>query len=108
MSMSMILWKAPVVGDPRAAEVLLEPFYERGDDSGFEASGEIKRCADELRRRFSDDPSPGPPDESSPWAERPFHQSERLLFLTPRPSAGDEVLDAVADLAYEHGLGGKQ
>ena len=102
--MSLILWKAPVVGDPEAAEALLEAFYERGDDSAFEASEDIARCADELRRRFPDDPSPDPPDESSPWAERPFHQSERLLCLTLRPDPGDEILDCIADLAYQHGL----
>lgn len=100
----MILWKAPVVGDPRAAEALLEPFYEREDDSGFEASGDIKRFADELRRQFPDDPSRDPSDEISRWDERPFHQSERLLCLTLRPGAGDEIIDAIADLAWEHGL----
>jgi hypothetical protein len=104
MGLSMFLWKAPVVGDPRAAEALLGPFYQREDDSAFEASGDIARFAAELRRRFPDDPSLDPPDESSPWAEVPFRQSERVLVLALRPGAGDEILDAIADLAWEHKL----
>lgn len=102
--MSLILWKAPVVREAEEAEALLEPWYERGDDSAFEASPDIARVADELRRRFPDDPSPDPPDESSPWADLPFDQSERLLCLSLRWSADDSVLDSIVDLAGEHGL----
>src|SRR5688500_9227883 len=100
--MNLILWKLPVVREAEEAEALLEPFYERDEDSGFEASDDIARCADELRRRFPADPSLDPPDESRPWAELPFHQSERLLFLTLRGSADDEAFDAIVDLADKH------
>lgn len=102
--MSLILWKAPVVHDPEEAEALLEPWYARGDDSALEASEDIKRCADELRRRFPDDPSPARPDGPSPWAELPFEQSERLLSLSLRWGADDAVVDAIVDLAGEHSL----
>lgn len=102
--MSLILWKAPVVHEAEEAEALLEPWYERGDDSAFEASPDIARVADELRRRFPDDPSLDPPDESSPWADLPFEQSERLLVLSLRWSADDNVLDTIVDLADEHEL----
>lgn len=104
MSFSLILWKAPVVLDAEEAEALLKPYYDNGDESGFEASGDIKRCADELRRRFPDDPSREPPDESSPWALLPFDQSERLLVLSLRGDAEDAVVDAVVDLAEAHSL----
>ncbi len=100
MSISLILWKAPLVDDPEEAEALLEPWYERGDDSAFEASEDVKRCADELRRHFPEKPG----DESSPWAELPFGGSRRLLLLSLRRNAGDDVRDAIADLAYDHGL----
>ena len=100
--MNLILWKGPIVREPEEAEALLKPFYDRDDDSAFEPSEDIRRCADELRRRFPDDPSPDPPDEGSPWAELPFHQSDRLLFLTLRWSAGDDVLDSIAELADKH------
>jgi hypothetical protein len=96
----MILWKAPLVDGPEQAETLLEPWHERGDDSAFEASEDIKLCADELRRLFPKKPG----DEGSPWAELPFGQSTRLLSLNLRDGAGDEVLDAIADLAWEHRL----
>jgi hypothetical protein len=100
MSLSLILWKAPLVDDPEEAEALLEPWRKRGDDTAFEASDDIERCADELLRQF-----PGKPgDGSSPWAELPIRRSRRLLSLSLRRDAGDEVLDAVADLAWEHGL----
>lgn len=102
MTIDLILWKGPVVREPDEAEALLRPFYERDDDSGFESSEDIARCADELRRRFPDDPSLVPPEGDSPWAELPFHQSDRLLFLTLRGSAADEAFDAIADLADKH------
>ncbi len=96
----MILWKSPMVDDPEEAEALLRPWIERGDDSAFEASEDIRRCADELLRLFPDRPG----DETSPCADLPSGQSRRLLSLTLRPDAGDDVLDAIADLSWENGL----
>lgn len=98
--MRMILWKSPLVDDPEQAEALLKPWHDRGDESAFEASDDIKRCSDELRRLF-----PGKPgEEASPWVELPDGESRRLLSLTLREDAGEDVLDDIADLAFEHGL----
>jgi hypothetical protein len=43
MSMTLILWKAPVVDDPDEAQKLLSALYETGDDSGFEATKRGRR-----------------------------------------------------------------
>lgn len=96
----MILWKAPAVDNPEQAETLLRPWFNRGDESAFEASEDIERFADDLRRRFPEKAE----DPGSPWAEPPFRQSRRLLSLSLREDAGDDVLDAIADLAWDHGL----
>lgn len=97
MSMTLILWKAPVVDDPDAAEALLTPYYDREDDSGFEASGDLAAVADELLRRF-------PNSEDGPWADFPPDQTERILLLSIRWSAGNAVIDAITALARKHAL----
>jgi hypothetical protein len=102
--MSLILWKAPVVDDPKQAEALLQPWYDRGDDRGFEPSADLALFAEDLSARFPDDPSPDPPDESGRVAELSFERSERLIFLSLRPGAGEDVLDSIVDLAAEHRL----
>jgi hypothetical protein len=96
VSLNLILWKRPVVRAAEEAEALLGPWYERGDDCAFEASDDIARCAEDLRRRFPN------VDESDPWAEFPFGQSERLLSLSLRPDADEAALDAIFDLADKH------
>ena len=55
MSMTLILWKGPVVDNPDEAKDLLEPWYEHGDESAFEASGDIALVAEQLRSRWPDD-----------------------------------------------------
>jgi hypothetical protein len=97
MSMTLILWKAPVVDDEDEAKRLLAPYYDREDDSAFEPSADIARMSDELLRRF-----PGADD--GPWADFPPEQTERLLLLHIRWSADDAVLEAIEQLAREHGL----
>ena len=52
MSMTLILWKAPVVDDPDEAEELTRPWYEIEDDGAFEPSADIAIVANELRRRW--------------------------------------------------------
>ncbi|HET7708725.1 MAG TPA: hypothetical protein VFK50_04220, partial [Sphingomicrobium sp.] len=52
MSMTLILWKAPVTGDPDEANRLLRPWYETEDDSAFEPSSDIAKVADKLRRLY--------------------------------------------------------
>ena len=45
MSMTLILWKAPVIDDPDEARTLLEPYYEREDDRAFEPSEDVAKVA---------------------------------------------------------------
>lgn len=98
MSMTLILWKAPVVDDPGEAEAMLKPWYEHGDDSAFEPSQDIARAADMLRSRWPDDYESDPPD-NCPWADMPFEQSDRLLALDVRWGADDVAVAAIYVLA---------
>jgi len=59
MSMTLILWKAPVVDDEDEAQALLEPWYETGDDSAFEPSEDLAAVHDLLLRDFPLDPQDG-------------------------------------------------
>ena len=96
--MTLILWKAPVVDDPDEAARLLEPYYERSDDSAFEPSPDIARVSNELLRRFPD-------LENGPWAdELPPEEVDRVLLLTIRWSADNAVLNAIIELARENDL----
>ena len=125
MSMTLILWKAPVVAEAGEAEALTAAWYETEDDSAFEPSGEIARVADELRRRWpyrelsndetvarmsEEERAQYSPEalkeirgvdepEGSPWADLPFWQSERLLALSIRWGADDEVVAIICALA---------
>ena len=98
MSMTLILWKAPVVGDPDDADALLTPWYEQGDDSAFEPSEDIARAADMLRSRWPDSYE-GEPPATCPWADMPFEQSDRLLALHIRWGADDAAVAAIYVLA---------
>lgn len=125
MSMTLLLWKAPVVEDADEAERLTHAWYDSEDDSAFEPSEDIAKVANELRRRWPyrelsneetvarmseerraeyspealkeiwgiDEP------EGSPWADLPFWQSDRLLALSVRWGADDEVVAAIYALA---------
>ena len=97
MSMTLLLWKAPVVNDADEAEALLKPYYDRGDDSGFESSADVALVAKELLQRYPD-------GEDSPWGDAAVEESDRLLYLNIRWSADDAFMDAITDLAREHGL----
>jgi hypothetical protein len=103
MSMTLILWKAPVVDDPDEAKALLDAWYERGDDSAFEPSEDIALVADLLRSRWPDDYEAEPPD-NCPWADMPFEQSDRLLALHVRWGADDTAIAAIYVLAKKLGL----
>jgi hypothetical protein len=130
MSMTLILWKAPVVEDAGEAERLTEAWYEREDDSAFEPSDAIAKVADELRRRWpyralsneetvarmsEEERARYSPEalreiwgvdepEGSPWADLPFWQSDRLLALSIRWGADDEVVAVIYALARVHEL----
>jgi hypothetical protein len=97
MSMTLILWKAPVVDNPEATKDLLQPYYDRGDDSAFQSSPDIARVANELLQRFPD-------AENGPWADGPPEPADRVLCLTIRWGADNAVLDAIAQLAREYEL----
>ena len=97
MSMTLILWKAPLVADADEADRLLKSYYDRGDDSAFEPSADIATVAKELTRRF-------PEAEDGPWADSPPAESERVLLLSIRWKAKDTVIDAIVALAKEYEL----
>ncbi len=97
MSMTLVLWKAPVVVDSDEAERLLQAYYDRGDDSAFEASAAIATVSNELLRRF-------PESDDGLWADTPPEQTDRLLLLSIRWGADDAVIDAIVELAREHEL----
>jgi hypothetical protein len=99
MSMTLILWKAPVVDDPDEAKALLTPWYINGDDSAFEPSSELGVVLDQLLQRFPYDPE----SNSSPWAEEP-ENTGRLLDLSIRWGGDGRVLADITALARLHGL----
>ena len=128
MSMTLILWKAPVVREAEEAEVLLAPFYESEDDSAFEASSDIGATADKLRRlhpwreltnaetiaRMSEEERRSYTPEilkelrgvegGEPWGDLPFWQSEKLLMLDIRWGSDNAAIDDIVRLAREHDL----
>jgi hypothetical protein len=133
MSMTLILWKAPVVDDPDQAKKLTEAWYKDEDDSVFEPSGDIARVADELRRRWPYWPISGEEvvgamseeergryteqglaelresgsvtqDKDGPWADLPFYESDRLLSVDIRWGADGEVVAAIVALARKYEL----
>ena len=95
--MTLILWKAPAVDDPDEAAELLQPYYDREDDSAFQPSAVLATVADELLRRFPD-------GDDAPWAEGPPVNTGRLLLLDLRWGASNAVIDAIEQLAREHEL----
>ena len=128
MSMTLILWKAPVVDDPDEANRLLEPWYETEDESVFEPSPDIAKVADELRRLYpyrelSNEETVARMTEEErqkytpealgeirgveggePFADLPFHQTDRLLAIDVRWGADDEVIAAIVALARKYEL----
>lgn len=98
MSMTLILWKAPVIDDPGEAKALLDSWHEHGDYTAFEPSRDIALAADMLRSRWPDDPSPELPD-NCPWAVMPFEQSDRLLAIHIRWGVDDAAVAAIYVLA---------
>ena len=128
MSMTLILWKGPVVREAEEAETLLKPYYEREDDSAFEASPAIAAFAEELRalypwrdltneetvaRMSEKERAQWKPealkevrgvDGGEPFASIPFDQTDRLLLIDIVWSADSAVLDDITRLAREHEL----
>lgn len=94
--MTLILWKAPVVSDADEAKDLLEPYYEREDDSALEPFADLAVVKSELLRRF-------PEAAGGPWAD-PMEETGRVLMVHIRWGADNAVIDAVVELARKHGL----
>ena len=97
MSMTLYLWKAPVVNDPEEAEALLKPYYDRQDDSAFESSPDTAEVAKQLLQQFPD-------AENGPWADSPPEANARLLELSIRWGADSAVISAITELARRHEL----
>ena len=128
MSMTLILWKAPVVDDPDEAQALTQAWYESEDDSAFEPSPDISIVATELRRRWpwrdltneetvarmsEEERAKWTPESlkeikgvegGEPWSDLPFWQSDRLLAVDIRWGADDEVIAAIVALARKYEL----
>lgn len=101
MSMSLYVWRRPLVADPAEAARLLEV-----GEGGFEPSAELVRFYAELLELF---PSPDALTDEElaaadiPWADPP-EGSNRLVALSIRWSAQEDHLDAIVELAHAHGL----
>lgn len=105
MSMTLILWKAPVVDDADEAKRLLRPWLDHEDTSRFEPSPDVTGVYQRLREKYPDDPSPESDlEDKCPWADTPIRASDRLLVLDIRWSADPQVLDDITALARLHGL----
>ena len=98
MSITLILWKAPVLDHPDDAARLLGAYYERGGASAFESSPDIATVWNELRRRFPD-------SERGPWADGlPPTEVDRVLRLAIRRSADADVVNEIVELARTYDL----
>ena len=99
MSMTLILWKSPVVDDPDEAKRLLEPWYDHGDDGAFEPSADLGIMLERLLERWPFDPEAG----SEPWADGP-ENTGRLLDLSIRWGGDGRILADITALAKIHDL----
>jgi hypothetical protein len=98
VSITLILWKAPIVDHPDEATRLLGPYYERGEAGAFESSPDIARVSNELRRRFPD-------LDRGPWADGlPPKEVDRVLRLAIRRSADADVVNQIVELARTYDL----
>ncbi len=98
MSMTLILWKTPVVDDPDEAKALLAPYVESEDESSFAPSTDLTLLTDALFGLYPYDES-----DESPWSDPPM-LSDRIVALDIRWGADNAVLDTILQLAREHEL----
>jgi hypothetical protein len=99
MSMTLILWKAPVVDDPDEAKRLLQPWYDHEDDSAFASSEDLGIMLERLLAQWPFDPGTG----SDPWADGP-ENTGRLLDLSISWGGDGRILADITALAKIHGL----
>ena len=52
MSMSLYLWKAPVIDDPDKARALIDRYYDQGEISVFERSEDVVRTLARIRENW--------------------------------------------------------
>ena len=95
MSMTLILWKAPVVSDPDQAKALLTPWYINGDESAFEPSPDLARVYEMLVQTYPLEPASDP---TNPWADG-VECTDRLLTLSLRWGVESRILADVVVLA---------
>ena len=107
MSGTLVVWKAPLVEDERAAKRLLDDYYETGDESAFEPSPDVERFYEELialwpPRAYDEDDDH---EEAVPtWASGEPEASSRLVSMDYSWSAPGEMLDDIQRLAVKHEL----
>ena len=133
MSMDLYLWKSPVTDDEEEAGRLVGRYFEQKEQGVFAPSPEIAAAAEELMRLYPirrvsgadvigamTDEERGryteqgladllehgsyTQDEDGPWSDLPFDQTDSLLVLNIRWSAGDQVLDDILRLGRKHEL----
>ena len=128
MSMTLLLWKAPIVREADEAEALLKPYYQTEDESVFEASPDIVAAGEELTRLYpwrwltnAETVARMSQEERGRWtpealrelrgveggehfATMPWYQSDRLMVIDIAWSAPDEVVENIERIAREHYL----
>ncbi|HEX6409468.1 MAG TPA: hypothetical protein VFZ88_02640 [Sphingomicrobium sp.] len=100
MSMSLYLWKAPVIDDPDKARALIDRYYDQGEISVFERSEDVVRTLARIRENYSDAAG----NDDNPWSSWPIEDSDRIIELNIRWSVDGEVLDTIVAIAAEHDL----
>ena len=100
MSVSLYLWKAPVIDDSGEARALIDRYYDQGEISVFEPSEDIVRTLAKIRGLYPDDAD----RDDGPWSSWPIEDSDRLIALNIRWSIDNEVLDTIIAIAAEHDL----
>jgi hypothetical protein len=100
MSMSLYLWKAPVIDDPDEARALIDRYYDQGEISVFEPSEDVVRALGKIRENYSDAAG----NDDNPWSSWPIEDSDRVIELNIRWSVEGEVLDTIIGIAAEHDL----
>jgi hypothetical protein len=101
LSGTLIVWKAPLVEDEKAAARLLEDYYASGEEAAFEPSGDVATFYDEIVALYPVDR--WAEDETPTWASAP-HRSDRVVMLDYSWSAPDGFLDDIQRLAGAHEL----
>lgn len=101
MSGTLIVWKAPIVEDEKAAARLLSDYFGSSGDAVFEPSEDVKKFYDEIVAAYPIDS--WEEDETPTWAGAP-HRSDRVVVLDYSWSAPGGFLDDIQRLARVHEL----